>query len=289
MRIGIHESDATPVARELAGQFDRHARASGCARCAPHRDDAPPRTLGDVRGSTDRCEQVARRDVVFVSRHAEHGCGAAGGGTVAQGSDAHAEPIADGDEIGGQRIPSAVDDEHVGAGKGSEHFGCLATRERIDGRGSGGRPVDDRRDHCPGIPQQIGELKAVGTAQRDDDRRPGVPGGPGVDTHRPAAAVGTIDRLDPPAIAARVSGTSERPITTSTAGPADPIIDWSLVTETTVAVGTRMRGVSNVPRSSCGATQISTVEPAVTAAGISVALCTTTRVVRRPSAAPTAS
>jgi hypothetical protein len=53
-----------------------------------------------------------------------------------------------------------------------------------------------------------------------------------------------------------VSGTSERPITTSTAGPTDPIIDWSLVTETTVALGTRMRGASNVPRSAAAPPQI---------------------------------
>ena len=63
----------------------------------------------------------------------------------------------------------------------------------------------------------------------------------------------------------------------------EPVI---LTPETTVAEATRMRGLSYWPRSSCGAAQTSTVEPGPTAAGSSVALCTTTVVVRRPAASP---
>lgn len=123
-----------------------------------------------------------------------------------------------------------VDHECIGVGESPQHRLGLGAQHPV-GRQECGSGCRDLRDHVDPLTSQARD-EGVGLVDRDDD------------PHEPAPVVGTIDRAEPSAMAARVADTSVRGITSSSAAAPPPIIDSSRVTDTTVASATRMRGSS---------------------------------------------
>ena len=141
-------------------------------------------------------------------------------------------PVAEGDGRAGERTAVGMEHDGVGRRDGVRDALGLEARPAVLGGGREGAGRHDRDDLDPFALEPVGEPAAVRLVRRDED------------LHRSAPVVGTTERADSAATAASTAATSDRGMTSSSAAEPPPIIESSRVTETTVASGMRMRGVS---------------------------------------------
>jgi hypothetical protein len=179
--------------------------------------------------------QHRRADAVRRARgDAEHLGESAIGRAAADRDDAHSEAVAHGDQLRSQRVSAGVDGEDVGGGERAEQFRRGAARDGVGGGIRRSIRCHDEKNLGIVVAETVHDDGGVQPVGRQHHAH----------AHEPAPPLGTIDRLDPSAIAARVAATSARSITISTATAVAPIIDRSRSTDATVAEPTRMRGVS---------------------------------------------
>ncbi len=145
--------------------------------------------------------------------------------------DPHRSPVARRHDGRVEGCPRDLEHDGIGVPERTRDAIGFCERAALDRHGERGC-----RHHCHdrdalGL-QALRQVAAVRLV--DGDQNP----------HGVAPDVGTTERADSSAIAARVAATSDRGMTISRAAEPPPIIESSRVTETTVASATRMRGTS---------------------------------------------